>query len=358
MQWRPEYGRFPLPGGGGMENISRPLLTVCELGRIGDIIASEPIYRYLREHYPDRLIRWYTRPLYAELLKFSPWIDEVEIVADAAEYLKRKAELPAGTLSFELNFRYTEEGRRRNGKTVPGALPSLLEQFAVAAGLPPLDETPVFHFAPNVTTPPLPERYFVFHCTSQGRARQWPPSKWNALAEHFFAAGTHVVEIGLAPVIRSGNPLYTDLTGRRSLQEVGRVVAQSAGLIGVDSGFSHMANATGTFGVIITGRLRNQPGFNPYSGSFRRGENANLVRFYDELAVRVPVSLAAAVSDRLIAGNPMSGAECEIFCLTEQIRRARSHWWRRLAALPRRLYDRIQTTLILHWSKHRPGGCA
>ena len=82
-----------------------PLLTVCQLGRLGDIVATEPAYRFLHEHHPERRFRWYTRPQYVELLEFAPFIDEVVPVADAGEYLKLKAELPAGTLSYEFNFR-------------------------------------------------------------------------------------------------------------------------------------------------------------------------------------------------------------------------------------------------------------
>ena len=66
------------------------LLTVCELGRIGDMVASEPIYRYLKKQYPDRRLRWYTRPDFAELLKYSPDVDEEVCVPDAGAYLELK----------------------------------------------------------------------------------------------------------------------------------------------------------------------------------------------------------------------------------------------------------------------------
>ncbi len=41
-----------------------PLLTVCLLGRMGDIVAMEPAFRYLHERHPDRKFRWYTREPY------------------------------------------------------------------------------------------------------------------------------------------------------------------------------------------------------------------------------------------------------------------------------------------------------
>ena len=66
------------------------LLTVCLLGRMGDIVAAEPAFRFLHEKYPDRRFRWYTREQYVELLRFAPFIDEVVPVSGAEEYLARE----------------------------------------------------------------------------------------------------------------------------------------------------------------------------------------------------------------------------------------------------------------------------
>ena len=81
------------------------LVTVCELGRLGDIVTSEPIFRYLKEQYPNRILRWYTRPDYVELLKYCPAVDEIISVKNAAEYLEHKKNLPEDPLCYELNFR-------------------------------------------------------------------------------------------------------------------------------------------------------------------------------------------------------------------------------------------------------------
>ena len=58
------------------------LLTVCELGRLGDIVTSEPIFRYLKARHPDRKLRWYTKADYVELLRYSPDIDEIVTVRE------------------------------------------------------------------------------------------------------------------------------------------------------------------------------------------------------------------------------------------------------------------------------------
>ena len=300
------------------------LLTVCELGRMGDIVTAEPIFRYLKAHHPGHRLRWYTKPAFAELLRYSPDVDEVVTVKDTAEYLKLKKALPGDTISYELNFHAGDSGKKTAPKKSadPGVVPSLLEQFCVSAGLPPFDETPRFHFRPGLELPPeLPERYVVFHCCSNGKSRIFPPGGWRELAKMFFAAGIPVVEIGIHPVLRSDDPLYIDRTGIIDLQLAAKIIAAAHVFVGVESGFGHVANATGTFAVIIGGKLGGCPWYNHYCGRFRRGEGVNLVRFYDVYASKLPLDVVKTCLRRCIDGAPMSAAECETFCLTEQLRR-------------------------------------
>lgn len=328
-----------------------PLLTVCMLGRMGDIVAAEPAFRHLHERHPDRKFRWYTREQYGELLGFAPFLDEVVTVSGAEEYLERKAELPEGTISYEFNFR--DPRLPRSGKTeATGPYLSLLAQFSREAGLEVPDETPVFHFNPAVSAPPLPAGYAVFHCASQGRSRQWPEKYWHGLAEQFFAAGCPVVEIGMEPVLRLNHPLYVDQTGRISLQTAARIIAGARVFVGVESGFGHIANATGVFGIIITGKLRQYPDYVTYSGRFRRGEACNLVRFYDLPAYRVPLTLVQEAATRFLAGNPMSGAECDRYCLIEQIKRLRRNPGVRCAELVLKPYFRLKNVIAVHRRKH------
>lgn len=332
-----------------------PLLTVCLLGRMGDIVAMEPAFRYLHERHPDRKFRWYTREPYRELLEFAPFIDEVVTVSGEEEYLARKAELPEGTISYEFNFRDPHAPRGAKPEA-DGPSRSLLAQFSEAAGLTVPDDTPVFHFDPAVAAPELPAEYVVFHCTSQGRSRQWLVENWRALAEQFFAAGCHVVEIGMEPVLQLRHPLFIDLSGRMRLQVAARVIAGAKGFVGVESGFGHIANATGVFGIIITGRLRHFPEYNHYSGRYLRGEGCNLVRLYDQPAYRVPPALVREVAARFLAGNPMSAAECGHFCLTEQINALRRNFGVRFTEMFCSPYYRLKNALAIHRRKHRARG--
>lgn len=96
---------------GSMKEKHDALLTVCELGRIGDIVASEPVYRYLKQLYPDRKLRWYTKADYADLLRFSPAVDEVVAVRDAEEYLLEKKESSSWNDQLRIEFHFSRSLR-------------------------------------------------------------------------------------------------------------------------------------------------------------------------------------------------------------------------------------------------------
>jgi heptosyltransferase-3 len=69
-----------------------------------------------------------------------------------------------------------------------------------------------------------------------------------------------------------------NLCGQLSILETAEVIRRADYFIGLDSGPSHLGNATGTFGIILMGALTTFPSYNPYSGGYGRQENARLVR--------------------------------------------------------------------------------
>lgn len=156
----------------------------------------------------------------------------------------------------------------------------------------------------------------------------------------------------MEPVLQLRHPLFIDLSGRMRLQVAARVIAGAKGFVGVESGFGHIANATGVFGIIITGRLRHLPEYNHYSGRYLRGEGCNLVRLYDQPAYRVPPALVREVAARFLAGNPMSAAECGHFCLTEQINALRRNFGVRFTEMFCSPYYRLKNALAIHRRKH------
>lgn len=295
--------------------------VVCLAGRMGDVVAAEPIFRYLKERHPERPLVWYTRERYADVLRYSPMVDEVRLIRREEDFLAEEALFSPEDEVYRINFKpRSGPGRKKMGRG--GSFVPLLRAFCRETGLDELDEAPRFHFSPHAVKPErLPERYVVFHCMPGGKSRVWTAAKFRRLARYAIGRGLAVAEIGLKPILDLDDAQYFDMTGEHDIQNIARIIEGAELLIGVESGFGHIANALGKFGIFILGRLRNFPEYNVWSGAYGRGENCSLLRFYGENAISVPESMAEHALDAFLSGHPLSGAACREYCLLEQIRR-------------------------------------
>ena len=59
--------------------------------------------------------------------------------------------------------------------------------------------------------------------------------------------------------------------------------------IGIDSGPAHLANAVGTFGIIMIGKLADFINHIPYSGKYKSGENVLILRNTEGPSSEIPV---------------------------------------------------------------------
>jgi heptosyltransferase-3 len=81
--------------------------------------------------------------------------------------------------------------------------------------------------------------------------------------------------------------------------QTAEVIRRAALFIGIDSGPAHLANATGTPGIILLGRHAGFESYTPYSAGYADGTLADLVRC-DGPAANIEVeSVIARVSKRL-----------------------------------------------------------
>lgn len=304
-------------------------LIVCLLGRMGDIVAAEPLFRRLKELHPDRRMIWIATEAFADLLRHAPFLDETRIVRDAQEYLELKKTFPPDAIVHELNLRKksrpSDAEKRAAAKSGPaGEETSLLEKFAseLGIGIDP-EETPRFHFSAESEAAfealSLPSGYAVFHCVANGRARQWRAERFRSIARFLIDRGVPVAEIGFEPVVNLNDPGYVPLTDCRDLQTLAQVVRHARLFFGVESGFGHVANAVGSFMFIVTGALNGFPRYDFYSGRAKKGIDCNPIRFYGGPTDRVPCEWVEHAMDRFLSGRPMSGTECELDCLRRQI---------------------------------------
>ena len=117
-----------------------------------------------------------------------------------------------------------------------------------------------------------------------------------------------ILEVGAAPVITGfDGDVFRSLSGRLSLLETAEVIRRAVLFVGVDSGPAHLANAVGTAGVILLGRLGEFQRYLPYSGGYADGSNAELLYASGPAAELSVDSVMAALLRRLAAKDALGG---------------------------------------------------
>ena len=280
---------------------NQQLIAIIRTEHFGDIVAAEPISRYVKSIYPDSYVVWFVKPAYHELVDFNPQIDETHREFCVTE---RRVLLETGIFDkvFELQFHnnnhcpkcqvFTENPiaiERKINVFTYFNFGNLLEVFCQTGGLLPLnapfpaDDQPTLYLQEShvqkVNSLKIDKPFIVVHCQSNYAPKDWPKERWETLIEWLAVQYDYdIVEIGLTSNLSVTTPRYKNLCGQLSILETAELVRRAAYFIGLDSGPSHLANATGTFGIILMGSLNDFPAYNPYSGSFGRQENAVFVR--------------------------------------------------------------------------------
>ncbi len=282
---------------------------------MGDIVACEPVARYLRATNPDSHIVWCVRQVYCELIDTNPFVDETLVVTCLTEWMllvdngvfdkvvdlhvdKRvcptcNIELHKKNIKTELTFgNYYKQG-------------NLLSAFSRGAGLPALEGEPLVYIPDSVVERinalNLPERFIVVHCKSNETVRDWNESHWASLAGEVASRwGLPIVEVGSAPLLNGKSPNAMNYCGKLSILETAEVIRRAALFVGIDSGPAHLANAVGTFGIILLGDYANFQHYLPYSGRYSDGTNAELIYSDVGSASNIPVARVIEAIERNI----------------------------------------------------------
>lgn len=279
----------------------RELIAIVRTEHFGDIVAAEPISRYVRSLHPNAHIVWFVKPSYHELIDFNPSVDETfgEFCVTQRRILFEKNVFDKiYQLQFINNNHCTKcqvfldnpiaERKGINVNTYFN-FGNLLEVFAQTADLIngkipfPADDQPRLYLQDShrqkVDSLQLPQRFIVIHCQSNYAPKDWPAERWDQFVKWIAQNYAYeIVEIGLKSNLTTKEPAYINLCGQLSILETAEVIKRADYFIGLDSGPSHLANAVGTTGVILMGSLGAFPSYNPYSGSYGRQENAVFVR--------------------------------------------------------------------------------
>ncbi len=277
-------------------------------------MAAEPIARLARRRCPDRKVLWITRKPYAPLVRAFPTVDAVFTVSCLTEWALVWRVSGLNTV-WDINVGGTSCARCGLVVAKDRHLPSMqnylhrgniLAVQCDLAGIPRMADGPRLTPAPRareaIDRLGLPRRYIVIHCSSRDSRKDWVRERWAELVDSIAVSlRTSVIEVGTTPMVTRGNGFLRNLTGCLSILETAEVIRRAALFVGVDSGPAHLANAMGTPGVILLGRLIHFERYLPYSGGYADGSNAELL-YADGPAAELSVErVMAAVSRRLPA---------------------------------------------------------
>jgi heptosyltransferase III len=270
--------------------------TVCVLlaEHFGDIVACEPISRELKRQFPDSKIYWIVKKPYRSLLDFNPNIDVVieEYSVFFSILLTKINPFDSFHNCHPSNIRWYSFSRiylQNENADTKGILidnyfefGNILGSFAQMGQLPVLNEIPSIYIPSTISkkieTLNLPKRIIVLHCHSNYSPKDWRIYHWEHLVkdltENF---DFDVVEIGLNSTLNIRNKKYHNLCGKFTLLETAEIIKRAEIFIGIDSGPAHIANAVGTFGILLFGKYRNFDTYMPYSGGYESKQNAKFI---------------------------------------------------------------------------------
>ena len=258
---------------------------------IGDIVACEPVSRYIREKNKNYYIIWFTKYSYKELVAYNPNINNVFCVTCLCEWMViKKLKLFSNVVDLHIHGRRCSAFNTtlHNSNTIGITLDNyyffgcILESFSQAAGLSKISTAPLFHINKKIKFDCVFKNYIVIHCSSNESIRNWNDCKWKKLVSVLTKQGINVVEIGSKNVINDfiGNHNgYFNYCGNLSFQEIAYLIKKADIFIGIDSSFAHFSNALGTYGIILLGKYRAYCKYMPYSGQYMDGSNADIIQF-------------------------------------------------------------------------------
>lgn len=278
----------------GLRKGGKTVIVIGMVEHLGDIVASEPIARHLRQQNPNAHLVWAVREAYRALVENHPDVNEVLTVRCLTEWIHLRtvgAQLFDRVVDLHVPDRFCEVCNLRLRKGAAGAAidvrnyynhGSLLEIACKCGGLPTLTEGPRLAIPHSVGVAvdrlQLPAQYVVVHATSNQDVRDWQTGKWQVLTQRIVEElDLAVVEVGLRAKIATGGVNYVDMCGRLSILETAEVIRRAAIFVGIDSGPAHLANAVGTYGVILLGHYRSYRWYMPYSGAYGDGSNARII---------------------------------------------------------------------------------
>jgi ADP-heptose:LPS heptosyltransferase len=252
---------------------------------LGDIVACEPVARYVKAKYPGCEVSWVVNDTFRELVDYNPYIDAtvtVECLTDWIKFTKHQAY--DRIIDLHVNYRVCEHCRVPLVKTTGNPFVSvyewfdygaLLEALSVGAGLPKLSAPPHVYLRQEhvsaVDQLKLPKEFCVVHRESNTAAKDWTDEKWAELLSYVnHELGLVVIDVGAGKATKRA-PLpdgAISLFNRLPILQTAEIIRRARFFIGVDSGPAHLANAVQTPGIVLLGRIGKFRQYMPFTGFY------------------------------------------------------------------------------------------
>lgn len=270
----------------------KELIAIALTEHMGDIVAAQPIAAYIRTLHPKARLVWVTRSPFNELVYAFGIIDRIISVQCITEWARlRDSGIFSQHYDLHVNKRSCPTCKqtifRKTGNPLIDTenylrFGTLLAIMCQNAGLPILEAGPEL-IIPDATIRKidrigLPKKFIVLHTRSNESSRDWEVDKWMLLAQRLLDNSDYsLIEIGLSPMLKLGPNRYLSCCGKFSIIETAEIIRRATLFIGIESGPAHIANAVGTYGVILKGAYRAFPNYFVYSGGYAIGETAFII---------------------------------------------------------------------------------
>ncbi len=291
----------------------RKVIVISQVVHLGDIVACEPIVRQVRTENPDAFILFALHRNYRELADAFPEVDYVLPLICISEWARF-----AGLALFDKIYDLNIYGRSCEICKVPwlksdgdrGITTSnyynfgnLLDIYCKTGGVTSSSVGPKLSPGEEnievVSKLNLPDKFVVLHAGSNEQDRELPVSALCSIIKHINTTwGLPVIEIGLKHLaIAAEDKVNRSLCSNLSILQSAEVIRRSVLYLGTDSGPAHMANAVGTYGIIVLGHYRHFCNYMPYSGDYANSIRSELL-YHDGPVAEMPVARVIDAIDR------------------------------------------------------------
>lgn len=294
------------------KSINANISIVILFEHIGDIIACEPVSRYLKNELNSKVV-WIVKDSYSELLTLFCAVDKVIKVKTLSEVIYMKMFLHSSNV-YNLHFDKARKCSKYNlilrnsNKTYTFANyynhGSILETFSTVGNLPPLNSCPYLNLATNDRFPELSTPFIAIQIESNDIQRMWDIEKWEQLISNY--PDLSFVLIGLRSYFTYKHNCITRYCGKLSLVDIAYLINKSRLFIGIDSSCAHYANALKVPSIILLGKYNSFERYNPYSGydhNFKILHYTNLKDLPVEMVQNELVSLVTTMDENNLIKN-------------------------------------------------------